>query len=214
MLIRFVFVRDGRPHNQGSCSVGDYVIGRLSDRLYSHLVTVTGCTHFLNSKMRLAPQRLVSELLTTRMGVLCSFILVLFLSGTAVHMGWAGANMTATIAISTLAPMTALVLSLAALIFLTRRCASPPQRRVSELLTPRRLCCSISFIFVRDGRPHGLGGCQYDRIDSRNDCHQLHSLCRLICATHLRFKKAIRFKLKIYVSAHAFQDYQGIFCIY
>ena len=48
----FVFVRDGRPHNQGSCSVGDCErLGGRSDDCFS---TVTGCTHFLDSKVRLA----------------------------------------------------------------------------------------------------------------------------------------------------------------
>ena len=56
------------------------------------------------------PQRLVSELLTARAALFMGTIMLIFLSGMAVYMGWAGANMTATIAISTLAPMTALAL--------------------------------------------------------------------------------------------------------
>ena len=78
--------------------------------------------------------------MTPRMGsfgVLIFALMLMTSSLTVVHMVRAGANMTATIAISTLAPMTALVLSLVASVVLTRRSNTPPQRLVSELLTPR-----------------------------------------------------------------------------
>ena len=64
--------------------------------------------------------RRLSDLLQLWMGVL--FILVLFLSGTAVHIIKAVAQLEI-VSVSVAAPMTTLVLSLAALIFLTRRCA-------------------------------------------------------------------------------------------
>ena len=63
-------------------------------------------------------------------------------------MGRAGAKMKIygmPVSVFVAASMTALVLSLAALIFLTRRCALPPQRLVSELLTTRMGCFAHSY---------------------------------------------------------------------
>ena len=54
ILKAYIFIGDGRPHGQGRCQGGDHTSEPLSGRLYSHLVTVTGYTHFLDSKMRLA----------------------------------------------------------------------------------------------------------------------------------------------------------------
>ena len=83
----------------------------------------------------------------------CGFIF----AKTAVHMVRAGVKVEIMpVSGSAAASMTALVLSLAALIFLTRMCASPPQRLVSELLTPRTglFCWSIMLIFLSEMAVH------------------------------------------------------------
>ena len=102
----------------------------------------------LTRRYGLRLQRMLSELSTPRTALFCGLILLIILSaGTAVHhiivkvkVGDVGAKLVAyrmPLVASLAAPMTSSVLSICALIFLTRRCASPPQRLVSELMTPR-----------------------------------------------------------------------------
>ena len=86
--------------------------------------------------------------------MLCSF--VLFLSGTAFHIIKAVAQLEivslsagVSAGVSVIAFIATMLLSLVTLIFLTRRCASPPQRRVSEVLTKKTgLLCSFILFFA------------------------------------------------------------------
>ena len=140
---------------------------------------------FLTRRCASPPQRRVSELLTPRTVILCfdadgsimltatifqrqtALLVVLSLASTwagrvsEVLPGWGCFVILARstgmpVSVFVAASMTALVLSLAALIFLTRRCASPPQRLVSELLTPRMgvLCSFILVLFLSEMAVH------------------------------------------------------------
>ena len=84
--------------------------GRLGDRIYATLFLSLTALIFLTRRCASLPYKLVSELLTKKTALFCSFILVLFLSETAVHMGWAGAKLAANtmpVSVSVAAPMTA-----------------------------------------------------------------------------------------------------------